>query len=181
MVNTFGIQIICINLSRKNTKYFIVQASQTQGITALLYFGIVNYIFLVFWTILFFFTTVNLLLSLCFSLLSFYHLKNCMGFWIHLHPSCVLNSQIDELPEGAVKSPSNKYQVFFFGTHETWVNCVNCQSEYEKMKTNIPHAVISAIWKEPAIPEHYWKLVSCLYMCVHFGALHYLCKNKTFL
>lgn len=28
-------------------------------------------------------------------------------------------SRIDELPEGAVKSPSNKYQVFFFGTHET--------------------------------------------------------------
>ncbi|XP_037651449.1 hepatoma-derived growth factor-like [Sebastes umbrosus] len=28
-------------------------------------------------------------------------------------------ARIDELPEGAVKSPSNKYQVFFFGTHET--------------------------------------------------------------
>ncbi|XP_056269605.1 hepatoma-derived growth factor-like [Pseudoliparis swirei] len=28
-------------------------------------------------------------------------------------------ARIDELPEGAVKTPSNKYQVFFFGTHET--------------------------------------------------------------
>ncbi|KAG7457947.1 hypothetical protein MATL_G00232610 [Megalops atlanticus] len=28
-------------------------------------------------------------------------------------------ARIDEPPEGAVKSPSNKYQVFFFGTHET--------------------------------------------------------------
>ncbi|XP_041098948.1 hepatoma-derived growth factor-like [Polyodon spathula] len=28
-------------------------------------------------------------------------------------------ARIDELPEGAVKSFSNKYQVFFFGTHET--------------------------------------------------------------
>ncbi|XP_064839596.1 hepatoma-derived growth factor-like isoform X1 [Oncorhynchus masou masou] len=28
-------------------------------------------------------------------------------------------ARINELPEGAVKSPSNKYQVFFFGTHET--------------------------------------------------------------
>ncbi|KAG7469557.1 hypothetical protein MATL_G00130140 [Megalops atlanticus] len=28
-------------------------------------------------------------------------------------------ARIDELPEGSVKSSSNKYQVFFFGTHET--------------------------------------------------------------
>lgn len=28
-------------------------------------------------------------------------------------------ARIDELPEGAVKSPSNKFPVFFFGTHET--------------------------------------------------------------
>lgn len=28
-------------------------------------------------------------------------------------------ARIDELSEGAVKSPSNKYPIFFFGTHET--------------------------------------------------------------
>uniref|UniRef100_A0AAX7USK9 PWWP domain-containing protein n=1 Tax=Astatotilapia calliptera TaxID=8154 RepID=A0AAX7USK9_ASTCA len=43
-------------------------------------------------------------------------------------------ARIDELPEGAVKSPSNKYQVFFFGTHETAFLGAKDLSPYDECK-----------------------------------------------
>ncbi|XP_028316853.1 hepatoma-derived growth factor-like [Gouania willdenowi] len=43
-------------------------------------------------------------------------------------------ARIDELPEGAVKSASNKYQVFFFGTHETAFLGAKDLSPYDECK-----------------------------------------------
>ncbi|XP_048076437.1 hepatoma-derived growth factor-related protein 3 isoform X2 [Ursus arctos] len=41
-------------------------------------------------------------------------------------------ARIDELPEGAVKPPANKYPIFFFGTHET--NPLNSPGNLQEMK-----------------------------------------------
>lgn len=35
------------------------------------------------------------------------------------HPLTGLSLQIDDIADGAVKPPPNKYPIFFFGTHET--------------------------------------------------------------
>uniref|UniRef100_A0A4W5QSA6 PWWP domain-containing protein n=1 Tax=Hucho hucho TaxID=62062 RepID=A0A4W5QSA6_9TELE len=53
-------------------------------------------------------------------------------------------ARIDELPEGAVKPPANKYPIFFFGTHETYANtlllCPKCHP--------IPY-MVHYCWPEP--------------------------------
>lgn len=35
------------------------------------------------------------------------------------HALTCLSLQIDDIADGAVKPPPNKYPIFFFGTHET--------------------------------------------------------------
>uniref|UniRef100_A0A8C9K6Z7 PWWP domain-containing protein n=1 Tax=Panthera tigris altaica TaxID=74533 RepID=A0A8C9K6Z7_PANTA len=37
----------------------------------------------------------------------------------HGHPLTSVSLQIDDIADGAVKPPPNKYPIFFFGTHET--------------------------------------------------------------
>ncbi|XP_035751473.1 PC4 and SFRS1-interacting protein [Egretta garzetta] len=38
---------------------------------------------------------------------------------VHWHTGLSLEQQVDEVPDGAVKPPTNKMPIFFFGTHET--------------------------------------------------------------
>jgi len=48
-------------------------------------------------------------------------------------------ARIDDLPEGAVKPPSKKYPIFFFGTHETGFLSANEIFPYEEYKEKYGH------------------------------------------
>ena len=48
-------------------------------------------------------------------------------------------ARIDDLPEGAVKPPSKKYPIFFFGTHETAFLSANEIYPYEEYKHKYGH------------------------------------------
>lgn len=48
-------------------------------------------------------------------------------------------ARIDDLPEGAVKPPSKKYPIFFFGTHETGFLSANEIYPYEEYKEKFGH------------------------------------------
>ncbi|XP_076813659.1 uncharacterized protein LOC143460144 [Clavelina lepadiformis] len=48
-------------------------------------------------------------------------------------------ARIDDLPEGAVKPPANKYPIFFFGTHETGFLSAKEIYPYEEYKEKYGH------------------------------------------